>query len=59
MSPNPLAMVDQAIDLQLSQLSTSFRFILDVTPTDADDVKDSFLAGDIAEPEFTYRDYII
>ena len=59
MSPNPLAMVDQAIDLQLSQLSTSFRFILDVTPTDADDVKDSFLAGDIAEPEYTYRDYII
>ncbi|WP_040281535.1 flavohemoglobin expression-modulating QEGLA motif protein [Tessaracoccus massiliensis] len=59
MSPNPLAMVDQAIDLQLSQLSTSFRFILDITPIDADDVKDAFLAGDVDEPEFTYRDYII
>ncbi|GAA4898224.1 hypothetical protein GCM10025789_15080 [Tessaracoccus lubricantis] len=59
MSPNPLAMVDQAIDLQLSQLSTSFRFILDVTPIDAEDVKDAFLAGDVREPEFTYRDYVI
>ncbi|MHA7862207.1 flavohemoglobin expression-modulating QEGLA motif protein [Tessaracoccus sp. Y36] len=59
MSNNPLSMVDQAIDLQLSQLSTSFRFILDVTPIDANDVKDAFVAGDVREPEFTYRDYII
>ncbi|MDO5676237.1 MAG: DUF1704 domain-containing protein [Propionibacteriaceae bacterium] len=59
MSPNPLAMVDQAIDLQLSQLSTSFRFILDITPIDAEDVKDAFLAGDVDDPEFTYRDYVI
>lgn len=59
MSPNPLAVIDQAVDLQLSQLGTSFRFILDLTPVDADDVKDAFLAGDIAEPSFTYRDYLI
>lgn len=59
MTPNPLAMVDQAVDLQLSQLSTSFRFILDITPIDAEDVKDAFLAGDVDEPKFTYRDYII
>ena len=59
MSPNPIAIVDQAIDLQLSQLSTSFRFILDITPIDADDVKDAFLAGDVQEPTFTYRDYVI
>lgn len=58
-SPNPLAIVDQAVDLQLSQLSTSFRFILDVTPLDADDVQDSFLAGHVDEPQFTYRDYLI
>lgn len=59
MSPNPLAIQDQAVDLQLSQLSTSFRFILDITPIDADDVKDAFLAGDVDEPKFTYRDYVI
>ena len=29
---NPLAITDQAIDHQLSQLGTSIRFILDVTP---------------------------
>lgn len=59
MRPNPLAKLDQAIDLQLSQLSTSFRFILDVTPIDAGDVKEGFLAGDVVEPTFTYRDYVI
>lgn len=59
MSPNPLAIQDQAVDLQLSQLSTSFRFILDITPIDADDVKDAFLAGDVEDPKFTYRDYVI
>lgn len=53
---NPLAITDQAIDHQLSQLGTSIRFILDVTPTDAADVKESFLAGDVDEPTFTYRD---
>lgn len=59
MSPNPLAVIDQAVDLQLSQLGTSFRFILDLTPIDADDVKEAFIAGDVAEPKFTYRDYLI
>ncbi len=53
---NPLAIADQAIDHQLSQLGTSIRFILDVTPTDAADVKESFLDGDVDEPTFTYRD---
>lgn len=56
---NPLATIDQAVDLQLSQLSTSFRFILDITPIDAADVKEAFLAGDVVNPEFTYRDHVI
>ncbi|MCC2593863.1 flavohemoglobin expression-modulating QEGLA motif protein [Tessaracoccus sp. OS52] len=57
MSPaNPLATIDQAIDHELSQLGTSFRFILDVTPVDADDVREAFLAGEVAEPEFSYRE---
>lgn len=56
MSSNPLAVIDRAVDHQLYQLGTSYRFILDVTPVDADDVKDAFLAGDVDEPEFTYRE---
>lgn len=59
MSSNPLAIADQAIDFRLSLLSTSFRFILDITPIDAEEVKDEFLAGNITEPSFTYRDYVI
>lgn len=59
MSPNPLAVTDQAVDLQLSQLSTSFRFILDLTPVDANEVKEEFLSGDLNEPEFTYREFAI
>lgn len=47
---------DQAIDHSLAQLSQSFRFLLDITPVDADDVKGAFLEGAAPEPEFTYRD---
>ena len=53
---NPLAIADQAIDHQLSQLGTSIRFILDVTPMNALDVREDFLAGRITEPEFVYRE---
>lgn len=59
MRDNPLAKIDQAVDLQLSQLGDSFRFILDITPIDAEDVKEGFLSGDIVEPTFAYRDYVI
>ena len=52
---NPLSTNDQAVDHQLSQLGTSFRFILDVTPVDADDVRVAFLERP-HEPEFTYRE---
>lgn len=47
---------DQAIDHSLAQLSQTFRFLLDITPVDADDVKGDFLEGAAPQPEFTYRD---
>lgn len=56
MTSSPLAVIDRAVDHQLSQLGQSFRFVLDVTPVDADDVKDAFLAGEVDEPVFTYRE---
>ncbi len=43
MSGNPLSAADQAIDHQLSDLGSSVRFILDVTPVDTDDVRETFL----------------
>ena len=55
-SDHPLATVDQAVDHQLSQLGLSFRFILDVTPVDADDARTDFVAGRVHEPVFTYRE---
>lgn len=53
----PLSAADQAIDHQLSDLGTSIRFILDVTPIDTEEVRRSFL-GDPVEPSFTYRELV-
>jgi uncharacterized protein (TIGR02421 family) len=50
-----LSVTDLAIDHSLAQMSASMRFLLDVTPTNADDVKRAFLAGDVGEPDFAYR----
>lgn len=50
-----LSAMDLAIDHSLAQMSSSMRFLLDVTPTNADDVKRAFLDGAVAEPEFEYR----
>lgn len=47
---------DLAIDHALALLSGSVRFLLDITPVDADEVREAYLAEDMAEPEFTYRD---
>ena len=47
---------DLAADHTMANLSTSFRFILDVTPMNALDVREDFLAGRITEPEFVYRE---
>lgn len=51
-----IAAGDQAIDHELAQLSQSFRFLLDITPVDADEKKADFLAGADPAPEFTYRE---
>lgn len=47
---------DVAVDHALAQLTTSFRFILAVTPVNAADECDAFVAGDRREPAFAYRD---
>lgn len=54
---NPLSAADQAIDHQLSDLGSSVRFVLDVTPVDAEEVREAFLERP-AEPTFTYRDLV-
>lgn len=47
---------DLAVDHAIANLSSSVRFILDITPVDADEIRAVFLGGDLDEPEFTYRD---
>jgi uncharacterized protein (TIGR02421 family) len=47
---------DLAVDHALALLSGSVRFLLDITPVDADEVREAYLAEEVAEPEFTYRD---
>lgn len=54
--PLDVAPADRAVDHALAQASQTFRFLLDITPVDADDVKDGFLAGREPEPDFTYRE---
>ncbi|MCF6378264.1 DUF1704 domain-containing protein [Nocardioides KLBMP 9356] len=51
-----LSASDLAVDHQLALLAGSFRFLLDITPVDADDLRDDFLAGRAPEPGFTYRE---
>jgi uncharacterized protein (TIGR02421 family) len=47
---------DLAVDHTLALLSEGTRFVLDVTPVDADTQRADFVAGTLAEPAFTYRD---
>ena len=51
-----LSAADLAVDHQLSLLAQSFRFLLDITPVDADDLRDDFLEGREPDPPFTYRE---
>lgn len=48
--------VDLAIDQHLANLSTNVQFLLEITPTNADEARDRFLEGSVAEPEFEYRE---
>lgn len=47
---------DLTVDHRLANLSTNMRFILDVTPMNAMDERAGFLAGEVSEPEFVYRE---
>ncbi len=51
-----LSATDLAVDHRLALLSQSFRFLLEVTPVDADDLRDDFLEGRDPDPGFTYRE---
>lgn len=53
---SPLSAQDLALDHTLTQISEGIRFLLDVTPVDAQDVGADFLAGTVEDPEFAYRD---
>ena len=51
-----LSTQDLAVDHRLALLAQSFRFLLDITPVDADDHRDGFLDGRDPAPAFTYRE---
>ncbi len=51
-----LSAADLAVDHRLALLAGSFRFLLDITPMDADDLREAFLDGRDPDPAFTYRD---
>lgn len=53
-----LSTADLAVDHALAQLSGSVRFLLDITPVDADEVAEDFIDGDLEHPDqaFTYRE---
>ncbi len=55
-SDGGLSADDLALDHRLALLSGSFRFLLDITPVDADDLRDEFLEGRDPAPDFTYRE---
>lgn len=54
--PTTLSAQDLAADHTLAMLSEGVRFLLDVTPVDAQEVGAEFLAGTVDEPTFTYRE---
>ncbi len=51
-----LVATDLAIDRELSSISESFRFLVDLTPVNVEDARTSFLASPGANPVFHYRD---
>jgi len=52
----PFSPGDLAVDHALARLSGGVRFLLDITPVDSDEVREAYLAGEVLEPEFTYRE---
>jgi uncharacterized protein (TIGR02421 family) len=51
-----LIATDLAIDRELSSISESFRFLVDLTPVNVEDARKVFLASPDDEPHFMYRD---
>jgi uncharacterized protein (TIGR02421 family) len=47
---------DLAVDRELSSISESFRFLVDVTPVNVDQARKLFLASSDSDPVFEYRD---
>ena len=47
---------DRAIERSIANVAESFRFILDVTPVNAEDQRRAFLRGAVGEPRFVYRE---
>lgn len=47
---------DARLDSQLATLAESFRFLLDITPTNAIEVQQRWVDGDHSEPDFAYRE---
>lgn len=55
MSRTELSVADLAIDHALALTARSMQFLLDVTPVNADEVRQAFTRGEVSEPRFTYR----
>jgi uncharacterized protein (TIGR02421 family) len=51
-----LVATDLAIDRELSSISESFRFLVDLTPVNVEDARKAFLASPDTDPVFGYRD---
>ncbi|HIW29590.1 MAG TPA: DUF1704 domain-containing protein [Candidatus Luteococcus avicola] len=47
---------DRRVDAELAALGDSLRFLLDVTPMNASEVRARWVAGDHCEPDFAYRE---
>lgn len=55
--PGGLTAADLAADHLMASLAAQVRFLLEVTPVNADDVCETFLADPEHEPRFAYRPY--
>lgn len=47
---------DLAIERAIARVAESFRFVLDVTPVNAEEQRRAFLNGEVDDPTFVYRE---
>lgn len=50
-----LSISDLAVEHELAQVAETFRFILDITPTNVEECRAAFLDGTTSNPQFSYR----